>query len=370
MPIGAIEAIVNFGKVQYTLNDILGTLTHHRGWKYPSSYVIIELNNPQTEVINEFSNYGKITVKYGKDGDYSGPFDFEIASVSNEIEFSNVKVRLLAVEPGFVRLAEKSVIKSYPNQTVSGVLSQMAGKAKLKTGGIKKTSGSYTFLQPNISDMLFASRYLVPIATDQSKSAPYLFTIDNGVMHCRPPNLTQEPKFKFILDSSKDTVVKRFSVKNSGIETDMVTGTEYKTYGYNFTEKGSLTHKDFTKSVNQSFLNKKEYSSDFNRSRVMPYAEQWMLDAHNRNEIGRGQFVVTAEALVAGENEFFFDQIYQFTNIYFEREPSEYSGKYYVHSLVNTLKRRFFVTQLNLYTNSFLKAEKTPSASPRQEGPR
>lgn len=54
-----IEAVVGLGKVQYTFDDILGTLTHVRGWAYPSSYVIIELNNPHTEVLNEFMNYGK-----------------------------------------------------------------------------------------------------------------------------------------------------------------------------------------------------------------------------------------------------------------------------------------------------------------------
>lgn len=368
MGVGAIEATVSFGKTQYTLNDVLGTLTHHRGWGYPSSYVIIELNNPHTEVINEFMNYGKFTIKYGKDGDYSGPFTFEIASVANEVQVSNVKMRLLGVEPGFVRLAEKSVIRSYPNQTISGVLSQLAHESDIRTSGIKQTSGSYTFIQPNISSMLFITQYLLPIATDSSKSAPYLFTIDNNVMHCRPPNLRQDPSFKFIIDSSKENVVKRFSVKNSGMDTDMSTGTEYQTYGYDFTKKGKLSHKDYTKSVNQSFLNKKEYTSKFNRSRTMPYSEQWMLDAHNRNEVGMSQFVVSAEALLTGENELFFDQIYQFTNVSFEKEPSEYSGKYYVYSLVNSLKRRLFVTQLNLHSNSFLKGEKTPSPSPSQEG--
>ena len=368
--IGAIEATVSFGKLEYSLDDILGTLTHYRGWKYPSSYIIVELHNPHTEVLNEFMNYGKIEVRYGKDGDYSGPFKFEIASVANEVEMSNAKVRLLAVEPGFVRLTEKNVIKSYPNQTVAGVMAEMAQKAGLNFGGVKKTSGSYTFVQPNISDMMFLSKYLIPIGTDSSKTAPFLFTIDNNTMHFRPPDLKQDPKFQFILDTSKDNVVKRFTVKNSGMETDLIYGTQYKTYGYDFTKKGQITHKDETKSVNQSFLSKKEYKSDFTRTRMMPYSEQWMLDAHNRNELGRAQFIVTAEAVVTGENELDFDQIYQFTNLAFEQEPSEYSGKYYVHDIVHTLKRRFFVTQLNLHTNSFLKAQKTPAPGPKQDGPR
>lgn len=370
MPGEGIEATVSFGKQQYTLDDILGTLTHHRGWKYPASYVVIELTNPHTEVLNEFMNYGKIRVKYGKDGNYSGPFTFEIISVTNEVEFSNMKVRVIAVEPGFIRLTEKNIIKSYPDQTVSGVLSQMAQGAGLKFSGVKKTSGSYTFVQPNVSNMLFLSTYLLPIATDSSKTAPYLFTIDNNIMHCRPPDLTQKTHYDFILDTSKENIVKRFTVKNSGMRTDMVTGNEYKTYGYDFTKKGSLTHKDSVKTVNQSFLNKKEYTSDFTRTRTMPYSEQWMLDAHNRNEIGRGQFVLAAEAVLVGENAITFDQVYQFTNTFFEREVSEYSGKYYVHSLAHTLKRRFFVTELYLYSNAFLKAQKTVAESPRQQGAR
>lgn len=297
-------------------------------------------------------------MKYGKDGDYSGPFDFEIISVTNEIEFSNVKVRVIALEPGFVRLTEKNIIKSYPNATVSDILSEVAQPAGLKFSGVKKTNGSYTFVQPNVSNMLFITRYLLPLATDTSKSAPYLFTIDNNIMHCRPPNLTQDSKYEFLLVSSIDTAVKRFTIKNSGMETDNFTGTSYKTYGYDFTKKGSLIHKDETKSVNQSLLSKKEYTSDFSRTNTMPYAEQWMLDAHNRNEIGRGQFVVKAEAIILGENEFTFDQMYQFTIPFFENEIAEYSGKYYVHSIANTLKRRFFVTQLDLYTNAFLRSEK------------
>ena len=370
MPVGAIEATISLGKLQYSFNDILGTLTHYRGWKYPASYIIVELNNPQTEVLNEFMNYGKIEVKYGKDGDFSGPFKFEIASVTNEVEFSNAKVRMLAVEPGFIRLTEKNVIKSYPNQTVSGVMADMCQRNGMSFKGVKQTSGSYTFVQPNMSDMMFLSQYLIPIGTDTSKSAPFLFTIDNNTMHFRPPDLVQEPNYKFILDTSKENIVKRFTVKNSGMETDMIYGTEYMTYGYDFTQKGKITHKDTTKAVNQSFLSKKEYKSDFTRTRMMPYSEQWMLDAHNRNEIGRAQFVITAEAVTVGENELNFDQIYQFTNLSFEKEPSEYSGKYYVYDIVNTLKRRFFITQMNLHTNSFLKGEKTPSEGPQREGPR
>jgi hypothetical protein len=315
-------------------------------------------------------NYGQFTVKYGKDGDWSGPFSFVVASVTNESEFSMNKVRILGVEPAFHKLTSENHIKSYPNQTVSGIIAQMAGTAGAKHAGVKQTTGSYTFVQPNISDMLFLTRYLIPIATDSSKTAPYLFTIDNNIIHCRPPDLQQKPKYDFVLDNTKELAVKRFSVKNKGMETDMTTGTQYTTYGYDFTKKGTETHKDFTKSVNQNYLSRKTYESEYTRSRVMPYSEQWMLDAHNRNEVGRAQFIVTAEAVITGENEFMFDQIYQFSNVYLEKETVEYSGKYYVHSIANTLKTRFFVTQLNLFTNSFLKGEKSPAPGPQQEGER
>lgn len=370
MGVGAIEAIVDFGKYKYTLNDILGSLTHHRGWSYPSSYVIVEIFNPHTEVVNEFMNHGLFTVKYGKDGDYSGPFTFQIASVANSIEFSAVKVRVLGVEPGFIKLAEKVMPRSYPNKTIAEVLAEMAGRAGLKHSGVKRTVGNHTFVQPNMSDMQFITKYLTPIATDSSRSAPFLFTIDNNIIHCRPPDLKQDPKFKLILDSSKENIVKRFTVKNRGLETDMLTGSEYTTYGYDFTKKGTLVHKDNISTVNQSHLNKKTYQSDFTRNRMLPYSEQWMVDAYNRNELGRAQFVVSAEMVIVGENEYNFDQIYQATNLFLENETSEYTGKYYVYSLSNTLKRRFFVSQLNVVSNAFLKGEKPSANSPQQEGPR
>jgi len=360
MPNASIEATVSFGGLKYSFDDVLGTLTHYRGWDLPSSYAVIELNNPHTEVINEFMNYGKITVTYGKDGGYVGPITLEIVSVANEVEFSNVKVRLIAVEPGFVRLSEANQIKSYPNQTVSGVVAQMAAEAGLKTTGIKQTIGNYTFIQPNISNMAFLGKYLLPLATDSSKTAPYLFTIDNGVVHLRPPNLTQNSSFNFILDPSKETLVKRFTVKNAGSSSDFSYGNEFTTHGYDFVQKGSnITHTDSMDSVNRTLLNKKGYQSGFTRTRSMPYTEQWMLEAHNRNMLGRAQFCVSAEALVLGENEFTFDQVYQFITTSFENEPTEYSGRYYVKSIVSSLQRRFYVTELKLHTNAFLKGEKT-----------
>jgi hypothetical protein len=367
MPTPGIEAIVSFGGLEYTLGGVLGTLTHVRGWGYPTSYIVCELNNPHTEIINEFMNYGTVTVKYGKDQEFLGPIPMEIISVQNQSNFSNVKVKVIAVEPGFVRMTEKDKIKSFPNQTISGAAAQMASDAGLRTIGIKQTSGNFTYIQTNMNDLRFLTKYLVPLATDSAKSAPYLFTIDNGIMHLRPPNLTQEPKFRFIVDPSNETVVKRFDVKNKGMESDFTYGNEYLTYGYDFKEKGVIQHTDFISSVNGSLLNQNTYDSNFLRCDVLPYEEPWMIKAYNRNNVARAQFIVGAEAILVGEVEYLFDQVYQFTQQAFGGEPTEYSGRYYVYSMITQLKTRFFVSQFNLISNAFLKSEKTPS--PRQSTP-
>ena len=362
-----IEAEVSFGGLEWTLNGPLHKLTHVRGWHVPCSYIIAEVSNPHTELLNEFMNYGTITVRYGKDGEYVGPLNFEIISVENEVEFSNIKVRLIAVEPGFLRLAEKNRIRSYPNQTVAQAVGTMAAEAGLQTVGIKETSGTYTFVQPNIPDMLFISRYLVPIATDSGRNAPYLYTIDNNIFHLRPPNLTKQPGFEFIVDPSNETVVKSFTPHNTGVATDFVYGNQYRTYGYDFNKKGCILHDQNLSNANEFNMNRFTYESNFNRTEVFPYPEDWMVQAANRNKIARGQFVVGADATIVGESEFFFDQIFQFTMEAFQKQQTEYTGKYYVYGLSNVLKRRLFVSELDLRSNAFLKAEQT--RAPRAQQP-
>ena len=369
--IPGVEASMSFGGREYTLSGPLHSMTHIRGWEYPCSYVICEVFNPHTELMNEFMNYGVVTIKYGREGVYIGPIDMEIISVENDIEFSMLKVRVTAVEPGFLRLTEKVKIESYPNQSVSSAIGTMAFNAGLQTTGIKETSGQYTFLQTNETDMEFMTKHLIPIATDSSKSAPYLWTIDNNIFHLRPPSLEKEPLFEFLLDPSKDTLVKRFDIVNKGMASDTTYGNEYTTYGYD-SIKGELIECCYTPTAaNQINMNKFPYKSNFTRKEVLPYEEMWMIDAHNRNNIARAGFVVGAEAVTIGAVQLFFDEILQFTSENFQKQPTEYSGRYYVYSIRNTLKVNLFLSEMNLMSNAFLKAETTkapqrnrPSSSP------
>jgi hypothetical protein len=354
-----IEASFSFGGLEHTLTGTLQRLTHVRGWGYPCSYVIIEVFNPQTEIINEFMNYGIVTIKYGKDGEYVGPFEMEITSVENEIEFSLIKLKVTAVEPGFLRMTETTRCRSYPNQTVADCVGTLAHEAGLQTIGIKQTSGTYTYIQSNLTDLQFMSKHLFPIATDSGFNAPYLWTIDNNIMHLRPPALEKKPLFSFILDPSNETVVKRFDVMNVGLAADFTYGNSYTTYGYTSTGGGLHQCTNKPEQANPVRLNKQPYQSNFNRTEVLPYEEPWMTEAHNRNNISRAGFIVGAETVTVGEVELFFDEMLQFTAESFGKQPTEYSGKYYVYNIRNTLETRLFLSEMHLVTNSFLKAETT-----------
>lgn len=361
MAFSLIEANLSFGGLEWTLDGLLHKLVHIRGWNNVTSYIIADVYNPHSESINEFMNYGTITVKYGKDGEYTGNLEFEILSVQNLMGFSNLKVRIYAVEKGFNRLVEKTRIQGFPNATVAEAFARMCQEAGIKTQGIKQTSGKFSYVQPNISDMEFMVNHLLPIATDSAKTAPYLFTIDNNVCHLRPPNLTKEPNFEFIVDPSNETVVKKFNVHNIGMVSDHLFGSNYCTYGYDFKRKGTLVCETDRETANPIRMNQKPYKSGHNRIEIFPYEEMWMTDAHNRNNMARGSFIIAATALITGEVEFFFDQIYQFNMEAFQKQKTEYSGRYYVYEVKNTLMRRLFTSELSLFSNAFLKGETTKS---------
>lgn len=359
MAIPGVEASMSFGGLEYTLSGPLFSLTHIRGWEYPASYVICEVFNPHMEMMNEFMNYGVVTIKYGRDGKYVGPIDMEIISVENCVEFSMLKVRVTAIEPGFLRLIEKTKFKSYPNQSIGECIGTLASNAGLQTTGIKNTSGDYTFLQTNMTDLHFITKYLVPIATDSAHNAPYLWTIDNNIFYLRPPALEKKPLFEFLLDPSKDTLVKRFDIINKGLAADTSYGNSYTTYGYNSITGELMQTSNTPTSANPVNMNRFSYQSNFDRSEVLPYEENWMIEAHNRNNIARAGFIVGAEAVTIGQVELMFDEVLQFTSESFRKQPTEYSGKYYVYSIRNTLKVNLFLSEMNLVSNAFLKAETT-----------
>ena len=154
-------------------------------------------------------------------------------------------------------------------------------------------------------------------------------------------------------------MVKRFDIINKGMAADTAYGNEYLTYGYDSIKGELIECCNTPASANPIKMNRFPYQSNFKRQEVLPYEEVWMVDAHNRNNIARAGFIVGAEAVTIGQPELFFDEILQFTAENFQKQPTEYSGKYYVYSIRNTLKLNLFLSEMNLVTNSFLKAETT-----------
>lgn len=357
-PRSGVEAWVTVGDHRITFEDILRRLTHFRGFGMATSYCIVEVSHTQHEILTQVMNHGIFQIKYGRNQDYTETINMQLVSVDNSIEFSNVKSRFIGVEPGFVRLAERSRIKSYPDSTVSNVFGRLAFENDIDPRSIQQTTGQYTFVQPNVSDLFFLQKYMLPLATTPSNDTPFQFTIDEGIMYLIPPNLGQAPIHEAVLDSSINTNVKRFSVKNDGFSTDFAFGTNYLNYGYDFVSKGLLQHEEFISSVNSNLLNQKPYESNFNRDDVTPYEKKWMVDAHNKNKMGAAAFNILGEAVVEGRPNFTFNQKWRFSIPLQQADKAEYSGDYYVHSVAHVMEPRLYVTHLNLRSNSFLRGHK------------
>ena len=352
-----LEAIVEFGNGrEMTLNDLLFSVAHHRGFRLATSYCILEVGNPHSEAVNEFMNGSVFTLRYGKEGRYVKPITFEVFSVENSLSFSNIGVRVVGVEPGFRRLAEEVKIRSFQNQTISDVIASLAQEAKLKTN-IKSTQGKGTFVQPNISSLQFITKYLLPISTDSVGSVPYLFTIDNNTLFYQPPKLTGQPRSSFIIDPSIDTLTKMFDVKNQGSLSDFSYGNELQAYAYDWSRAGTLRHREEIETISsQKKLSKTAYKSDFLRQVTLPYDQQWMVIAETKNRLAKAQFVIESETVLDGSIEYNFDELLKFSIP--ERginSLKEYSMPYYVFSLCNMLKIRSFHTHVTLKSNAFLR---------------
>lgn len=348
-----IEAIVELGDVQYTFEDILKEFTHVRGFGLASSYCICELAHTQHEIMNQFMNYGTFRIRYGSDDDYIDWTDMQLVHVTNTFEFSRTRVKVIGMEPGFVKLGERNRIRSYPDSSVSDVFARLAFENDITGRNVIPTQGRFTFIQPNVSDLTFLTKYMLPLATTSAGDAPYLFTIDQNTLHLHAPNLGQDPLEEYIIDFSIDNIVKRFSIMNNGIVSDFSYGSEYRNYGYDFISNGLLQDVNFIANVNPTLLNNFAYSSNFNMTEVMPYEQKWMVDAHNNNNLGQAAFMVQAEAVMEGSIDFNFDQIYRYTIPLDTGQSAEYSGKYYVYSVAQVLKPRLFLTHLKLRSNSF-----------------
>ena len=355
MPQNEVTCEINIGGTSLSFNNVLRKVSHYKGFDRSSSYIVIMASSPSQGIFNSLSNFSSFRVRYGGDSkELTDWITFETWYIDNSIKFSDVTFTLIGVEPGFLRLTESVAIRSFPDQSVSDVVSTLAKDADLNTLNVRQTSGNYTFIQPNITDLQFLKCLLLPISTDSSKSAPYLFTVDQGNLYWKPPKLKGRPIQEFIVDSSIDTNVKEFMTGNMGILGDVQHGDEYVTYGYDPVKKGLLT-KSNKKSSSTEKLNSTSYESEFLRQKVFSYDQQWMVDAHNKNEIARGSFAFSVMAKVIGHHSYDFDELYKFTIPTSDKSVSPYTGNYYAYSVIHTIVSRQYVVQLNLRSNALLR---------------
>lgn len=352
-----VEAYVELGDIQITFEDILRRLTHYRGFGTATSYCIVEVSHTAHEIMTQFMNHGVFTIKYGNHGKFTEKIPMQLISVDNSFEFSQTKSKFIGVEPGFVKLAQRDRIRSYPNSTVSDVFSRLANENEIDPANVHSSTGRYTFIQPNISDLYFLQKYMLPLATSSANDTPFLFTIDAGKMFLQPPTLGQAPKAQqiHVLDFSINTNLKKFAVKNDGFTTDFSFGNAYHTYGYDPIKRGVLQHEETVASVNSTLLNTYPYDSDFIRSEVLPYEKKWMVDAHTKNKLGAASFNIVGEAVIEGDVDHFFDTIWYFSIPLQDGIQAEYTGSYYAMSVAHVLEPRFYLTYVNLRTNSFFR---------------
>lgn len=353
MPQNDVTCEIEIGSTILSFNNVLRKFAHYRGFDRVTSYVVIEIKSPNQSIITDLMNFSQFRVRYGGSlEDLSDWFTFEVLYADNSIKTSNVFVKIVGVEPGFMRLAENVVIKSFPNQAISDVVSKVAGD--MNTSLVRQTTGRYTFLQTNISDLQFLKCMLLPISFDSSGEAPFLFTVDHNKLVWKPPTLNKNPIQTFLVDATIDTNVKSFTTMNRSILGDYVSGGEYTTYGYDPIRRGVL-HKTDQRNFSTELINKIPYESKFKRSKSLPYDQQWMINAYNKNELARSSFSIMVNAVVIGHHLYNFDEIYKFTLPLSDNAIAEYSGNYYGYSVIHSLAPRQYTTHLNLRTNSFMR---------------
>lgn len=353
-----IEAFVNIKNIDYELTRFLVSLVHVRGYNLCTSYCILELKYTSSEVMFPFMNYSKFKLRYGKDEEYTDWFKMEVLHTTNKFERSDVRVTIVGVEPGFNRLSETTRIKSYPNQKISTVVATLANEAKLKTDKIEATQGDSTFLQTNVTNLQFISRYLLPLSMDSGGRTPYLFTIDNGQLRYAPPKLNNETYIEYSISPNIHTLCKRLIIRNKGGLSDFTSGSSCEVYGYDPLKTGFLNYNNSLAGVSQN-MGKKEYESDYSRVKFLPYDKKWMLQAYDKNLLANSKFMVDSYAIVDGDIRHEPDKLVGFAIPLSSGDLAEYSGEYYVYEVVQMIKPRIFLSHLKLISNSVLEGEKT-----------
>lgn len=353
MAIANAVAKVKFGDLEFTLADTLKRVRHIRGFSHCTSFCIIEIEHTSTELVFDYMNYDEFDIKYGVAGqDLSDWFTMKVFKPINMIEFNKTYSRILGVEPGFVDLCSQHRIRSFSNKRVSDIVEQVANENNLGTDNIRTTRGLSTFVQPNVTDLQFINNFLLPIAIDPGDTVPYLFTIDDGDLFFKPPDLRSEVEFDYSVYTHAENNVKKFVIENLGAFSDFMTGRADKTYGYNFVDRGLLTSSQDFDSVSGVLLNNEIYESDFYRERIVPYQDNWMVDAYNKNLIGKSSFVIGCKAELDGSIYFYPGQINNFDIPKLAGDLAEYSGKYYTYDVVQDIRSHAFTTYIKLVNNS------------------
>ena len=340
---------------EVSLNDMLTRVTHIRGFNLGTSYCILETLHTSLAAMDEFSVHSEFTLEYSRANEKSPKTQMEIYRIDNGVTLGSVGTRVIGVEPGWLKMMEKTKVRSFQKQAISSIIAQLGKEAGLQTK-IQSTSGTGTFIQTNVSDFQFIRQYLQPLATDSAGNAPYLFTIDNGILYFQLPLLNQKPAVTHSVTSTIDSVIKKWIVRSLESNMDMATGNQITTYGYDFQKKGPLKVKPTLQTTIRTSLNKKPMTSDFTRARITPYPQQWMLNASSKNELGRSQFSIEVDAIIDSYTMFNPGTLIHFlVNEELEGKPQEYSGRYYVYELCNSIMPNHFTAHMLLRSNALLK---------------
>lgn len=349
-----VQAFIEVGDDIIGFENGLKKLVHVRGFRLCTSYCIVELEHPDQEILFEKMNYSKFKIRYGHGDDYSNLYEMKVLGSTNRISFTDVSVKLVGVEPGFVALSSSPKATCYSSRAISSVISQMANSAGLRSS-IIGTKGTAEYIQPNLTDLQFIVNYLQPIAVGSGDEVPYFFTVDQGTVVFKPPILVGQPQHEYAVAPNAVTTVKRFTIRNQGGIVDFLGGATHKGYGYDHITEGPIFYSDTMEGVSSSITSKFPYSSDYERIKLFPYDRKWMLEAHTRSELARSKFVVDVEAVVDGDLSLKPNQIAKFSLPFASGELAEYSSNYYLFSVAHTFEHDLFLSHLHLISNAVFK---------------
>jgi len=349
-----VQAFIEVGDNIIGFETGLKRLVHVRGFRLCTSYCIVELEHPDQEILFEKMNYSKFKIRYGHGDDYSDSYEMKVLGSVNQVSFTDVSVKLVGVEPGFIALSSSPKATCYSNRAVSEVVSQVANNAGLASS-IMGSKGTAEYIQPNLTDLQFIVNYLQPIAVGSGDEVPYFFTVDAGTIVFKSPILVGQPQHEYVVAPNIITSVKRFTIRNQGGVIDFLGGATHKGYGYDHITKGPIFYSDTMEGVSSSTTSRFSYESDYERVKLFPYDRKWMLEAHTRSELARSKFVVDVTTIVDGDLSLVPGQINTFALPFASGELAEYSSNYYTFSVAHTFEHDLFLTHLHLVSNAMFK---------------